>query len=77
MSMSMRNTADVGSFLGGNVTREECCRMEPKGEKYYSKDEMPAIDDKMKLMQWKYTQHHSVIMACQGMNGRTTLNFGQ
>ena len=55
--------------MATNVTREECCKSKPAGEKYYSLDDEPSFESAQEKLKWRYVQQHKCIMACQGKSG--------
>ncbi|XP_067933952.1 follistatin-like [Watersipora subatra] len=61
-SVTSKNKADVSTLLASNVTRQQCCRLEPSGEKFYSDDNEPSsASEKIK---WRYGHPHKCVAAC-------------
>jgi len=72
LEVDKKNYADVNSFLKTNVTRQECCKLEPAGEKYFSEDE-PLPEQKVWI--WRFLQDHKCSMACQGKQVLKEMKF--
>lgn len=58
-----RLSADATTLLAINVTKEQCCQMDPTGEKYYSNDGPGRTDQ---TWQWQFFQSHQCVLACNG-----------